>query len=799
MSNPMDYIENEISIIPTKTIFDDKKKVYSGKFPAISGWNKYCDELPDEDEAMSWGKIKGVSGFAIVAGEASNIACIDIDTTDEKLIKAIKEVIPYSPCIIKGDPKRGGKYLYRLYDSVHEYSPKGTLKQKVKNSKNETVVDIFYGNSYLCAPPSLHSKDLEGNEIKYEWQDFDLLTVGVENLPILDDEFILEKIDMVVRGMSKSEISSNLPVGGLDLSGVSHRADGNRYEDMVSTCAGLIAKRVDPTTAIRELLQRDELRNIGDSYFLDKTKGCNSPSREINAAKFYFGNLEQKCRNKKIDEIEVPVLGSQKVYVPNDEWGEITGRYDGDVLPQFNYKWIPCSIMRGLIQDASMATSVAPQNLFFYMLGGLSSVLGNKIKIQPYRRNTQYVETCNLYVGIVASSGERKSETTSIALRPLKSLNKTIKEEAAKENKKNVQIAKDYDVKIKKLIKDRDKEIELADDPAESEIIIELAEKIDNLQEKKPKTKNISLYEQNTTVQKLYEIAEDNQTGVYIEFNEFGSKWKDLQAKGNEAEKAFFLDGWDGRRQFLYKTKHNGENSIDELCLSVGFSAQFSIMEDIVDSLEKDKGLNDGLLQRFLIFCSDVKSSEASDISFNYPNEVNSTFENAYYVEKSDIPVCLDEDAYPLWMDFLNKTQHKKSTEKNHAIVSAISKYDGLVLRIAGNLEAIKNNGRKPKSISADTFNNAVEIIQYAEGHLRFIFSIQEKKSQDNIINMFRTAIIEDETTIRDLYKHHQKAFGKTATEAMKVIEKLVNRNIVKVVKDGRANKIKINPAIFSR
>lgn len=799
-ANPMDFINNNISIIPCKTIFDEKKNIFSGKFPAIREWSQYCTEIPDEAEAMRWGHIKGVSGFGIVTGTASNIACIDIDTTDKDLIKKILAIIPYTPCVIKGNRENGGKHLFRLYDSIHEYQPQQVLKQKVKDINKETIVDIFYGNSYLVAPPSLHSKDKDGNNVvNYEWEGMDLLEIGVDNLPILDDPTILEKIDMAVRGMTSAEIAQNLPTGAIDLSGVGVAArsqDGHRYDDMVSFVAGLIAKKLDPTTAVRELLQRDDLRNGDNPYFLDPTKGSRFASRDLNAMRFYFGNLEQKNRNKPSADLEIPQLSKETIFTPSSEWGEIQQKYKPNPLPEFDMKWIPNDDIRKFIQDGSRANSVAPQCLFFYMLGGLSSVVGNKLKIQPYLKNVNYVETFNLYIGNVASSGERKSETTSLALSPLKSLDKKIKEKVRAENKKNTQAIQDIETKIKSLHSKRKKEIE--DGEFDSVFAKELMDEIDALEEKKPKRKNVSLYEQMATPQKMYEIAEENPTGIYVEFNEFGTKWKELQARGSEAEKAFFLDGWDGRRAFSYKTKHHGENNIDELCLSVGFSAQFDVMEEIISELMNNKGLNDGLLQRFLIFCSDSKKMVANDTSFVIPNKVHEIFENAYYIAKTDVHICFQQEAYALWMDFLNNTQRKKDEESNPAIISAISKYDGLVLRLCGNIELIKSNGNAPTSISAETFKTAWEMIEYAEQHLRYLFDLQKAKDFDEILNLFKTSIIEDETTIRDLYRHNQRVFGKSSTEAKNVLREFADRNIIKIIKDGRTYKVKINPALFT-
>lgn len=795
----LDYINQEISIIPCKTAFDEKEQVWTGKIPAIRDWSQYCTEVPEIEEVKRWGSIKGVSGIGIVTGEASNICCIDIDTEDPDLIKKLREIIPYTPCVIQGNPKRGGKYLYRLFDSIHEYKPIEPQKQKVKHM-GKTVVDILYGNSYLVAPPSLHSKKQDGEAIYYKWEDPNksLLKVGVHNLPILNDPFIKDKIEMALKGISNAEMEHNLPAGAIDLSGVGVKnieMDGHRHDDMVSFVAGLIAKKTDPTTAVRELLNRDIARNPSNQYFKDKTKGHKSDSVEINAMKFYMGNLEQKNRNKKKSEQEIPVLAEATVYVPSAEWPELNTGMLTNKLPTFNYGWIPNDDMRKLVQDASMANSIAPQNLFFYMLSGFSAVVGNKVKVQPYRNNTGYVETCNLYVGIVASSGERKSETTSIALKPLKKLNKQVKEDARKDNENKKRISKDIEKLISSKEKKRDAEIEK--EGLDSDYAKELLEEIDVLKAKIPKPCNPSLYEQNTTIQKLYEIAEENQEGLFIEFNEFGTKWRDLQAKGNEAEKSFFLDGWDGRRQFMYKTKHHGENSIDELCLSVGFSAQFDIMESVIADLVRNSGMNDGLLQRFLVFCSDVTTKVPTDISFSFPVDIHNIYSNAYYIENAETPVTLDDEAYELWMNFLGENSHKKETEKNPAIVSAISKYTGLILRLCGVLEVIKCNGNRPTFVSASTFKTAWQMIDYAELHLRHIFSLDEKRKVDNIISAFKTGSIEDETTVRDLYRFHQKLFGKDANEVMKVLERLAMRGIIKVIKDGRTNKIKINPAIY--
>lgn len=790
------YLDMGIATIPVR--MREKDGINYGKFPAIKEWDRFCHRLPEDEELRRWSRIDNISGIAIVTGKASNICCIDIDTENVSLQKKIEDMIPYTSCIVKGNPKRAGKYLYRLYEYDAELN-EAPPKQKVKNGE-ETVVDLLWSGAYIVIPPSIHSIDQDGIKTMYKWDNFDLTQIGMTNLTILDDYELKSKLDMLMRGMTKAEMALNLPKGAIDLSDAkSSSSEGHRHEDMVSYCASLIAKRVDPTTAIRDLLERDTARNNSDPYFLDKTKGHRTDNANLNATKFYFGNLETKNRYKKQEEYEVPNLAESKIYTPSNEWGEIVWRENhmAQSLPMFNYDWIPNDEIKKFIKDSSSATSVSPQMIYFYMLGGLSGILGNKLKIRPYVENSKYVETCNLYVGLVASSGERKTETTGIALKPLKTINKMAKDQVKIENEKNIEKRKRYEIKIAKLEKDYKQAIEASEDEDNDPDIQEIAEKKKALIEKMPTLRRFSLHEQNATVQKMYEIAEENNTGLFVEVNEFGNKWAQLQAKGSEQEKSFYMDGWDGRKAFSYKTKHQGDNEIEELCLSMGFAAQYDVMEHIVNQVANQVGMNDGLLQRFLIFCSDQKCPKVVDTNFIYPQSLMAMFEDAYYIEKSDEPIRMEIAATEAWIDFQNEINAKKENEKIPAVGSSLSKYTGLCLRMAGNLEVIKSKGKKPKMITLETIKTSIEIMKYAEAHLRFLFKLSDERRIENIVNSFKTSVIEDETTIRDLYRNHQASFGRNATEAMQVLERLANRNIIKILKSGRSSIIKINPDVY--
>jgi hypothetical protein len=148
-------------------------------------------------------------------------------------------------------------------------------------------------------------------------------------------------------------------------------------------------------------------------------------------------------------------------------------------------------------------------------------------------------------------------------------------------------------------------------------------------------------------------------------------------------------------------------------------------------------------------------------------------------------------------MNFQDEIYEKQKDEED-AIITALGKYVGYSVRMAGVLEVMKNNGKRPKEISHETMKNSIEIMRYFESHFRYLFNMSRESDVEQIISAFKTGVVEDETSVRDLYRHHQKLFGKNANETMLTLERLADRNILTVRKQGKSNFIKINPELYS-
>ena len=239
-----------------------------------------------------------------------------------------------------------------------------------------------------------------------------------------------------------------------------------------------------------------------------------------------------------------------------------------------------------------------------------------------------------MYVGLIAKSGERKTETTKMARKPLITLEK---EELNMTKQRALEIEKNNE-KLSIVIKKKEKELEkeIFENGIDSEFGKQLEEEIEAHKSQLETPRSVSLYEQYNTAERLYEIAEQNPTGLFIEFNEWGAMYDQLNRQESKNLRRFIMDGWDGNNPFKYGTKHNNSVYIEKLCLSVGFSVQEDVMASIVWRLLNIGRENDGLMQRFLLVPSDNQTRPIVDADVMIDQGVINMFKNAHYMDATE-------------------------------------------------------------------------------------------------------------------------------------------------------------------
>lgn len=119
-----------------------------GKAPILNEWTQYGNIMPTEAMRESWLHSYPDSNIGLPFGPASGLCAIDIDTLDADIEEAIKSVLPgypNFPWIRVG--KKGMGLIFKW---------QGQPNFKLRNDKNESIVEFLGKGNQLVLPPSIH-------------------------------------------------------------------------------------------------------------------------------------------------------------------------------------------------------------------------------------------------------------------------------------------------------------------------------------------------------------------------------------------------------------------------------------------------------------------------------------------------------------------------------------------------------------------------------------------------------------------------------------------------------------------
>jgi P4 family phage/plasmid primase-like protien len=150
------------------------------KVPVPLGWQNFHDSMPDEQTRTNWLKQYPNGNIGLPLGKQSRVIALDIDTTDESLIRLIEEALPKSPWIRYG---KKGKVL------AYAYSGQKTFR--IKAATGETICELLSEKTQVVLPASIHPE----TKLPYT-ANCDLFTV-VDSLPKLQPD-IEEKLRAVI-------------------------------------------------------------------------------------------------------------------------------------------------------------------------------------------------------------------------------------------------------------------------------------------------------------------------------------------------------------------------------------------------------------------------------------------------------------------------------------------------------------------------------------------------------------------------------------------------------------------------
>lgn len=114
------------------------------KAPILSEWTQYGTNMPSSAVREHWLATYGRSNIGLPFGPASKLCAIDIDTTDEALVKAIEDCLPASPWRRVG--AKGCALIFKW---------QGQKNFKIRDANGMICEFLGLGNQ-LVLPPSIH-------------------------------------------------------------------------------------------------------------------------------------------------------------------------------------------------------------------------------------------------------------------------------------------------------------------------------------------------------------------------------------------------------------------------------------------------------------------------------------------------------------------------------------------------------------------------------------------------------------------------------------------------------------------
>lgn len=431
--------------------------------------------------------------------------------------------------------------------------------------------------------------------------------------------------------------------------------------------------------------------------------------------------------------------------------------------------------LRGWVFDTSGRMDNAPPD--FTAAAAVvvaAALLGRKVGIRP-KRHDDWTVIPNLWGGLVGPPASMKTPALEQAIKPVKRLAAEAQEahrEAFKAYELDVMVAEAEKAALKKELEGTAKQV--ATGKANKGNLEEVRQKIEDLEE--PETPHERRFTTNdATIEKIAEILRDNPDGILYYRDELMGWLRSLDKAGREADRAFYLESWNGNGSFSVDRIGRGSLHVPAVCASVLGGIQPGPLSAYVNDALEESEKADGLLQRFQVLVyPDLRGYDPVD---RWPDleAKNQAFEifkglasldpgtfGAHADEEDDVPyVRFDagaQEVFDEWRAEFEPRFRIEAREYPAAIESHFMKYRSLFASLALIFEAIDFIGGEGsgKRVGARSALRAAAWCSYLESHAMRVYSPildTAAAAAEALLDRVRAGDVEHGTKVRDIYR----------------------------------------------
>jgi DNA primase len=273
-----------------------------------------------------------------------------------------------------------------------------------------------------------------------------------------------------------------------------------------------------------------------------------------------------------------------------------------------------------------------------------------------------------------------------------------------------------------------------------------------------------------STVPKLHELQGQNPRGLLVFRDELPGLLAHLDEKGNEEERAYYLEGWEGNRDHALDRIGRG-SLLSKNTLSVFGGIQPAKAIRYLSQSISTTG-NDGLTQRVqvLVYPDELASTEIVDEEpdVEAAGVVYAILENLAYMDLSQCAAGVssagvpyfqfDDEAQKYFFLWLQSLETKLRSATDHpVIIEHLSKYRSLMPTLALIFHLCDLSYGTPSArICLPEAEMAAKWCDYLEGHARRVYGLilSGTKARAKLAEKIRKGALSDGFTVRDVYKN---------------------------------------------
>lgn len=442
-------------------------------------------------------------------------------------------------------------------------------------------------------------------------------------------------------------------------------------------------------------------------------------------------------------------------------------------VPPFDLNLLP-DAYRAFVQDAAERMQCPADFIAAPLIVASAAALGNRVVVAPKARDIGWLVPVTLWGAIVARPGMMKSPVISMVLKPLHALEKDMLQEHELRLRQHELEKLRYDVEKKSIESAIKKGNPInADAMPVTPIQPELERLVTN----------------DATAPKLAMLCAASPRGIINVRDELTGWMENLRAEGREADRAFYLEGWNGLNSFQVDRVGRGSDHIKTLNILMFGGIQPGKLQSYVRAATQGGAGDDGLMQRFQMLVwpdlpKDWKNVDRKpDIAAE--DAVLEVFRNLRGIDPTVIGAKrgMDPEA-PAWLHFTDEAQESfdkwrekvelalRSGERHPAMESHLAKYRSLIPALSLLVHLI-DGGTGP--ITKLALGRAIKWHKYLWAHARRVYA-SAKNSADlsakSLADKIEAAKVRDGFTIRDVYRNGwaNLTSREDATEAIAIL-----------------------------